>query len=58
MERAFPQEKIAQIPPIIEKLGGQEGTLHLENYADGQETITFEKARKIKIKIRKIPQFY
>ena len=41
-------EKIAQIPPIIEKLGGQEGTLHLENYADGQETITFEKAKKSK----------
>ena len=41
-------EKIAQIPPIIEKLGGQEGTLHLENYADGQETITYEKAKKSK----------
>lgn len=35
-------EKIAQIPPIIEKLEGKEGTLHLENYADGQETITFD----------------
>ena len=39
-------QKIAQIPPIVEKLDGQKGTLHLENYADGQETITFEKAKK------------
>ncbi len=35
-------EKIAQIPPILEKLDGQEGTLHLENYAEGRETITFD----------------
>lgn len=36
-------EKIAQIPPIMEKLGRQKGTLHMENYSDNQETITFEK---------------
>lgn len=35
-------EKIAQISPIIEKLEGKEGTLHLENYAEGRETITFD----------------
>lgn len=34
-------EKIAQISPIIEKLEGKSGTLHLENYAEGRETITF-----------------
>lgn len=33
--------KIAQISPIIEKLNGQEGILHLENYSGEQETITF-----------------
>ncbi len=33
--------KIAQIGPIIEKLNGQEGILHLENYSGEQETITF-----------------
>ena len=33
--------KIAQISPIIEKLDGQEGILHLENYSGEQETITF-----------------
>jgi len=35
-------DKIAQIPPILEKLDGKEGTLHLENYAEGRETITFD----------------
>lgn len=35
-------EKIAQLPPIIEKLNGQEGTLHLENYSKDQGTIPFE----------------
>lgn len=39
-------QKIAQIPPIVEKLNGQSGILHLENYADGQETVTFEKTKK------------
>ena len=34
-------EKIAQIKPILEKLEEQEGTLHLENYSAGNETITF-----------------
>lgn len=36
-------EKIAQIPPIMEKLGRSKGTLHMENYSDNRETITFEK---------------
>lgn len=35
-------EKIAQINPIIEKLEDKEGTLHLENYGEGRETITFD----------------
>lgn len=34
-------EKIAQIPPIKEKLKKKKGTLHLENYSTGNETITF-----------------
>lgn len=36
-------EKIAQIPPIMEKLGKKKGTLHLENYSESSETITFKK---------------
>ena len=35
-------DQIAQIPPILEKLGGQEGTLHLENYSESSDTITFD----------------
>lgn len=35
-------EKIAQIPPILEKLGGKSGTLHLENYSEDQQTIPFD----------------
>ncbi len=35
-------EKIDQIAPILEKLEGKEGTLHLENYSEGKETITFD----------------
>lgn len=38
-----PRERIAQIPPILEKLGEQAGTLHLENYGDGNTTTRFEK---------------
>lgn len=34
-------EKIAQISPIMKKLGKKKGTLHLENYSGGNETITF-----------------
>lgn len=35
-------DQIAQIPPILEKLGGQEGTLHLENYSESSDTVTFD----------------
>ena len=35
-------EKIAQISPIIEKLDGKEGTLHLETYSENSSTITFD----------------
>ena len=35
-------EKIAQIPPIIGELREQSGTLHLESYGEGRETITFD----------------
>lgn len=38
----FP-ERISQIPPILEKLGEQTGTLHLENYDESNATISFEK---------------
>lgn len=38
-----PEERIAQIPPILEKLGEQSGTLHLENYDENNTTISFEK---------------
>lgn len=34
-------EKIAQISPIMKKIGKKKGTLHLENYSGGNETITF-----------------
>ena len=43
-------EKIAQITPIMEKLGRQKGTLHMENYSDSRETITFEKKKASKKK--------
>ena len=36
-------ERISQIPPILEKLGDQKGTLHLENYDESNTTISFEK---------------
>ena len=35
------EEKIAQISPIMKKLKKKKGTLHLENYSAGNETITF-----------------
>lgn len=35
-------EQIAQVKPILEKLDGQEGTLHLENYSESSGTITFD----------------
>lgn len=35
-------EKMAQISPILEKLAGRAGTLHLEHYEDSSDTITFE----------------
>lgn len=36
-------QRISQIPPILEKLGEQNGTLHLENYDEKNTTISFEK---------------
>ncbi|MDY2814906.1 MAG: hypothetical protein SOU03_13280 [Dorea sp.] len=35
-------EQVAQIKPIMEKLGEKEGTLHLENYSEDRTTITFD----------------
>lgn len=35
-------EKIAHASKIIEELKGKEGTLHLENFAEGKTTITFD----------------
>ncbi len=37
-------EQIAQIAPILEKLGDREGILHLENYSGMKGTVTFEEA--------------
>lgn len=37
------ENRIAQIPPIMEKLGDQKGTLHLENYDAKNTIISFEK---------------
>lgn len=37
------EERIMQISPILEKLGDQGGTLHLEDFNDNNTTITFEK---------------
>ena len=34
--------KVAQIPKILEKLEGKEGTLHLENFSDESDTATFD----------------
>ncbi len=34
-------DKVAQIQPILKKLKKKKGTLHLENYSQGNETITF-----------------
>ena len=37
------ENRIAQITPILEKLGDQKGTLHLEDYNEKNTTISFEK---------------
>ena len=34
--------KISQIAPIMDKLEGKEGTLHLENYSEERDTVTFD----------------
>ena len=35
-------EQIAQIRPILKKLGDKTGILHLESYSENNTTITFE----------------
>ena len=35
-------KKVSQIPPILEKLEGKSGTLHLEHYTSDGEKISFE----------------
>ena len=37
------KDRVAQITPIMKKLGNKKGTLHLENYGEGNVTISFEK---------------
>lgn len=37
------EEKMAQIQPILEKLGGEKGTLHLEHYVEESGVVSFEK---------------
>ncbi|MFI3170744.1 MAG: hypothetical protein R3Y58_00020 [Eubacteriales bacterium] len=39
------EEKIVQIPPILEKISEEEGTLNLENYSSSNATVSF--TRKI-----------
>ena len=36
------EERIMQLPPILEKVEGKSGTLHLENYQDASNMISFE----------------
>lgn len=36
-------DKIAQVPPILAKLGEQGGTLYLENYSENNTTVSFDK---------------
>lgn len=36
-------EKMSQIAPILEKIEGQSGTLHLEHFLERGDTVTFEK---------------
>ena len=40
------EDEITAVQGIIEELEGKEGTLHLENYAEGRETITFDIGEK------------
>jgi len=35
-------EKIVQVPPILEKLEGKQGVLHLEHYNEMSTSISFE----------------
>ena len=37
------ENRISQITPIMEKLGEQSGTLHLENYDSENTIISFDK---------------
>lgn len=41
-------EKIAQIGPIVEKLEGRAGTLHLESYSEENTAITFDEEENSK----------
>ena len=56
--------KVAQIPKILEKLEGKEGTLHLENFSDESDTATFDiwrfsgKMQDKTKKIEKVMKFY
>ena len=40
-------EKIAQITPIMEKLGRQKGTLHMENYTEETKKTSFEPDKRM-----------
>lgn len=40
-------EKLAQVPGILEKLKNEKGVLHLENYSEEHNIITFKKDKKI-----------
>lgn len=40
-------EKLAQVPGILDKLKNEKGILHLENYSEEHNIITFKKDKKI-----------
>ncbi|WP_461816264.1 cell division protein FtsQ/DivIB [Faecalimonas sp.] len=42
------KEKISQLPPILKKLEGKEGTLDLRHYGETTETITFKEGEVLK----------
>lgn len=42
-------EKLVELPPILERLEGKKGTLHLEHYSEMSKNISFEEDKEIPI---------
>lgn len=40
------EEKVLQLPPILEELGGKRGTLRMEHYTEDSTSISFEKSEE------------